>query len=69
LSPSAAQLPRRHLEESIMQYLLMIHGDENALRNASKQDMDAMLAAYGAHTAAIADRVTKRVKERRARSG
>ena len=36
-----------------MQYLLMIHGDENAFRNASKQDVDATLAAYGAYTTAM----------------
>ncbi len=36
-----------------MQYLLMIHGDEKAMQSASKDDIGAMLAAYGAYTNAM----------------
>jgi hypothetical protein len=36
-----------------MQYLLMIHGDEKAMQSASKEDIGAMLAAYGAYTNAM----------------
>ena len=36
-----------------MQYLLMIHGDEAAMQAARKEDMGAMMAAYGAYTQAM----------------
>jgi len=36
-----------------MQYLLMIHGDEAAMQQARKEDMQAMMAAYGAYTQAM----------------
>ena len=36
-----------------MQYLLMIHGDEAAMQQARKEDMQAMMSAYGAYTQAM----------------
>jgi hypothetical protein len=36
-----------------MQYLLMIHSDEAAMQQARKEDMQAMMAAYGAYTQAM----------------
>jgi hypothetical protein len=36
-----------------MQYLLMIHGDESAMRYARAEDMQGMMAAYGAYTEAM----------------
>ena len=36
-----------------MQYLLMIHSDEKAMQSASKDDIGAMMAAYGAYTNAM----------------
>ena len=36
-----------------MQYLLMIHGDEKAMGQASKEQVGAMMAAYGAYTNAM----------------
>ena len=36
-----------------MQYLLMIHGNEAAMQQARKQDMEGMMAAYGAYTQAM----------------
>ncbi len=36
-----------------MQYLLMIYSDEKAMQSASKDDIGAMMAAYGAYTKAM----------------
>ena len=36
-----------------MQYLLMIHGDESAMQQARKEDIQGMIAAYGAYTQAL----------------
>jgi hypothetical protein len=36
-----------------MQYLLMIHSDEAAMQQARKEDMQGMMAAYGAYTQAM----------------
>ena len=36
-----------------MQYLLMIHSDEKAMGQASKEQVGAMIAAYGAYTNAM----------------
>jgi hypothetical protein len=36
-----------------MQYLLLIHGDEAALETARKEDIGAIMAAYGAYTQAM----------------
>ena len=36
-----------------MKYLLMIYGNEAAIKAASKADSDQMLAAYGAYTEAM----------------
>ena len=36
-----------------MQYLLMIHSDEKAMQSASKDDIEATMAAYGAYTKAM----------------
>ena len=36
-----------------MQYLLMIHGDESAMQQARKEDIQGMMAAYGAYTQAL----------------
>ena len=38
-----------------MQYLLMIHSDEAAMQQARKEDMQGMMAAYGAYTQAMKD--------------
>ena len=47
-----------------MQYLLMIHGDEAAMRNASKDDAATMMAAYGAYTQAMREAGVLRGGER-----
>ena len=36
-----------------MQYLLMIHSDEAAMQQARKEDMQGVMAAYGAYTQAM----------------
>ena len=36
-----------------MQYLLLIYGNEAAMKNAAKADTDKMTAAYGAYTEAL----------------
>jgi hypothetical protein len=36
-----------------MQYLLMIHSDEAAMQQARKEDVQGMMAAYGAYTQAL----------------
>ena len=36
-----------------MQYLLMIHSDEAAMQQARKEDVQGMMAAYGAYTQAM----------------
>ena len=47
-----------------MQYLLMIHGDESAMQQARKEDMQGMLAAYGAYTQAMKEAGVHRGGER-----
>jgi len=47
-----------------MQYLLMIHMSESAMPNASKADIDAMMAAYGAYTQAMREAGVLRGGER-----
>ena len=36
-----------------MQYLLMIHSDEAAMQQARKEDIQGVMAAYGAYTQAM----------------
>jgi len=36
-----------------MQYMLLIYGNEAAMGNATKADMDQMMSAYGAYTEAL----------------
>ena len=36
-----------------MQYLLMIHANEAAMQEARKQDIEGVMAAYGAYTQAL----------------
>jgi hypothetical protein len=36
-----------------MQYILLIHADEAAMETARKEDIGAMMAAYGAYTQAL----------------
>jgi hypothetical protein len=36
-----------------MQYLLMIHSDEAAMQQARKEDIQGIMAAYGAYTQAM----------------
>jgi hypothetical protein len=36
-----------------MRYILMIHGDESAMRDARPEDMQGMMAAYDAYTRAM----------------
>jgi hypothetical protein len=38
-----------------MQYLLMVHSDEAAMQHARKEDIQSMMAAYGAYTQAMKD--------------
>ena len=47
-----------------MQYLLMIHGDEAAMAKARGEDMQGMMAAYGAYTQALKDAGVMRGGER-----
>jgi hypothetical protein len=39
-----------HPEEKLMEYMLLIYGDENAWNGLSKQEIESTLAAYGAYT-------------------
>jgi hypothetical protein len=43
----------RSLKETMMQYMLMIYGNEAGMQNMSKADSDQMHAAYGAYTQAL----------------
>ena len=47
-----------------MQYMLLIHSDESAMQKASKEDIGAMMAAYGAYTQAMRDAGAYRSGER-----
>jgi hypothetical protein len=47
-----------------MQYMLMIHGDENAMRSAPKDQVSAMMGAYGAYTKAMSEAGVLRGGER-----
>ena len=47
-----------------MQYMLLIHGDESAMANARKEDIGAMMAAYGAYTTAMREAGVLRAGER-----
>jgi hypothetical protein len=47
-----------------MQYMLLIHSDENAMRSAPQDQMAAMLAAYGAYTKAMSEAGVLRAGER-----
>ena len=47
-----------------MQYLLLIHGDEAAMAKARKEDMEGMMAAYGAYTQALREAGVMRSGER-----
>ncbi|MGO9772350.1 MAG: YciI family protein [Roseiarcus sp.] len=47
-----------------MQYLLMIHANENGLANTPKADLEAMMAAYGAYTQAMKEAGVYRGGER-----
>jgi hypothetical protein len=47
-----------------MQYLLMIHGDEAAMQQARKEDIQGMMAAYGAYTQAMKEAGAYRGGER-----
>ena len=47
-----------------MQYLLMIHSDEAAMQQARKEDMQGMMAAYGAYTQALQGEGVYRAGER-----
>jgi hypothetical protein len=47
-----------------MQYLLMIHSDESAMQQARKEDMEGMMAAYGAYMQAMREAGALRSGER-----
>jgi len=47
-----------------MQYMLLIHGDESGMEKASKEDIGAMMAAYGAYTQAMREAGVLRGGER-----
>ena len=47
-----------------MQYLLMIHSDEAAMQQARKEDIQGMMAAYGAYTQAMKEASVHRGGER-----
>ena len=47
-----------------MQYLLMIHSDEAAMQQARKEDVQGILAAYGAYTQAMKEAGVHRGGER-----
>ena len=47
-----------------MQYMLLIHGDETAMQHARKEDIGAMMAAYGAYTQAMQEAGVLRAGER-----
>jgi hypothetical protein len=50
---SAALGPAPFSRSEAMQYLLMIHSDEKAMQSASKDQVENMMAAYGAYTNAM----------------
>ena len=54
----------RRMRTAIMQYLLMIHANENGLANTPKADLEAMMAAYGAYTQAMKEAGVYRGGER-----
>jgi hypothetical protein len=47
-----------------MQYLLMIHSDEAAMQQARKEDIQGVMAAYGAYTQAMKEAGVHRGGER-----
>ena len=47
-----------------MQYLLMIHSDEAAMQQARKEDIQGVMAAYGAYTQAMKEADVYRGGER-----
>ncbi len=47
-----------------MQYLLLIHGDQDAMATARESDVSAMMAAYGAYTQALKEADVLRSGER-----
>ncbi|MGH6798874.1 MAG: YciI family protein [Roseiarcus sp.] len=47
-----------------MQYLLMIHADEKAVGNQSKEDLSNMMAAYAAYTTAMSEAGVKIASDR-----
>jgi hypothetical protein len=50
---SAALGPAPFSRSEAMQYLLLIHSDEKAMQSASKDQVENMMAAYGAYTNAM----------------
>jgi hypothetical protein len=52
------------LQEANMQYMLLIHQDESGMEKARKEDIGAMMAAYGAYTQAMRDAGVLRSGER-----
>jgi hypothetical protein len=51
---AAAAHDARPQQETTMQYMLLIYGNEARMQSASKSDSDQMMAAYGAYTEAMA---------------
>jgi hypothetical protein len=43
----------RSFKETVMQYMLLIYGDEGARASVTKEQMGQMYAAYGAYTDAM----------------
>jgi hypothetical protein len=43
----------RSFKETVMQYMLLIYGDEGARASVTKEQMGQMYAAYGAYTEAM----------------
>jgi hypothetical protein len=50
---AAAEHDARPQQETTMQYMLLIYGNEARMQAASKSDTDQMMAAYGAYTEAM----------------
>jgi hypothetical protein len=53
LSHERGAWARAILRSEAMQYLLLIHSDEKAMQSASKDQVETMLAAYGAYIGAM----------------
>ena len=53
MGPAGSGASHNANEERIMQYMLLIYGDEGARGSATREQMSQMYAAYGAYTEAM----------------